>query len=133
MIKTQNETSKTLEDLTYIRFPIKMLSQEWASNADVVIYAFMLNRFTFFKNIGKGYFENIKDIALGSRQDESTVKRAIKKLSEHGYISINKVKVGVGVSNNYMVMDVHSVLDAPEVKERKVIRAVEDTGDNLPW
>ena len=133
MIKTQNETSKTLEDLAYIRFPIKMLSQEWASNADVVIYAFMLNRFIFFKNIGKGYFENIKDIALGSRQDESTVKRTIKKLSEHGYILINKVKVGVGVSNNYTVMDVHSVLDAPETKEGKVIRVVEDTGDNLPW
>jgi len=142
MIKTLHETSKTLEDLSYVRFPIKMLDLDWVSNADAVIYAFMLNRFTFFKGIGKGYFENIKDIALGSRQDESTVKRTLKKLSEHGYIQINKVKVMVGVSNNYVVLDVHSVLSAPEVKQanhslNKVVNRSnaldKQDEDDYPW
>jgi len=97
------------EQLKYALFPYEILDNEWATSSDAVVYAFMLNRYLFFKSIGKEYYENMADIAKGSRQDASTVKRAIKKLSLHGYISITKIKAEVGVSNNYKVHDLHQL------------------------
>lgn len=97
------------ESLKYIRLPLEMLDNEWATSSDVVVYAFMLNRYLFFKQMNKEYYENITDIAKGSRQDTSTVKRSIKKLNQHGYISITKIKAEIGVSNNYKVHDLHGI------------------------
>lgn len=98
------------EQLKYIRLPLEMLEKDWASNADVIVYSFMLNRYWFFKNIHREYYENMCDIAKGCKQDESTVKRAIKKLAANGYITISKIKAEIGVSNNYKVNDVHGLM-----------------------
>lgn len=106
------------EALKYVQFPMEVLDNEWATSSDAVVYAFMLNRYLFFKNIGKEYYENIVDIAKGSRQDISTVKRSIKKLSQHGYISISKIKAEVGVSNNYKVNDLHQVYNPVRSKSK---------------
>lgn len=125
--------------LKYVRLPLEMLSEPWVANADIIVYAYMLNRFNFFKGLQKSYYENIKDIAEGVKQDETTVKRAIKKLKDHSYLTVSKVKVGLGVSNSYDVVDVHSVMDAkpvnaatdkPRVKLKKL---KEEDDDNLPW
>lgn len=107
---------KPQEQLKYIRLPLEMLDNEWSTSSDVVVYAFMLNRYFFFKQMHKEYYENIVDIAKGCRQDTSTVKRAIKKLALHGYISISKIKAEVGVSNNYKVHDLHGITQIPRVE-----------------
>lgn len=99
---------KTAQDsLRYVMLPLEMLDKEWATSADVVIYAFMLNRFMFFKQLGNPYYENIEDIAKGSRQGVATVKRCIKKLQENGYIDVSKIKVKTGHSNSYVVKDIY--------------------------
>jgi predicted transcriptional regulator len=121
MDKINNPTINSVNDLTYIRLPIQMLNEPWVSNADIIVYAFMLNRFNFFKTLQKSYYENIKDIAEGSNQNESTVKRAIKKLQQHSYLTIRKVKVGLGVSNSYDIVDVYSIM---EVKSKSEIKQV---------
>jgi len=135
-----NKIEKTYQNsLKYVRLPLEMLSEPWVANADIIVYAYMLNRFNFFKGLQKNYYENIKDIAECVKQDETTVKRAIKKLKEHSYLTVSKVKVGLGVSNSYDVVDVHLVLDVkpantatdkPKVNLKKL---KEDEDDNLPW
>lgn len=105
--------------LKYTRFPLEMLDLDWTTSSDVIIYSFMLNRYVFFKGIGNSYFENIEDIAKGSRQAVATVNRAIKKLSKQGFISIKKIKVQVGCSNSYEVNDIFGVLDVKQVEKIK--------------
>jgi predicted transcriptional regulator len=122
---TNNQLNKSVETLNYVRFPLKMLSQTWASNADVVVYAFMLNRFMFFKGLNKEYYENIDQIALACSQSCATVKRTLSKLAEHGHILVSKAKVGVGVSNRYIVKDIYCVMQ-PEVKTQTSIQPDED-------
>jgi hypothetical protein len=109
---TNNQLNKAVETLDYVRFPLKMLSQPWASNADVVVYAFMLNRFTFFKGLNKEYYENIDQIALACGQSPITVKRTLKKLQEHDYVVVGKVKAEVGVSNKYIVKDIYAIMQS---------------------
>ena len=111
--------------LTYIRFPLEMLDLPWVTSADAVVYAFMLNRYHFFLGINKTYYENIDDIALGSRQSVATVKRTVKKLQEYNFIVVTKVKSKIGCSNTYVIKDVFSVL-TPLVKNKKKVELDED-------
>lgn len=105
MIK-QNNPQETLK---YAKVPFEMMDNSWVTAADAIIYTFMLNRYLFFKNLGKTYHENIEDIAKGSRQSVSSVNRTIKKLQEKNYIEVSKIKVKVGSSNSYIVHDIHKV------------------------
>lgn len=106
------------EQLKYVRLPLEMLDKEWATVADVVVYAFMLNRFMFFKTKSRAYYENVSDIAKGSRQSTATVSRTIKKLQENNYITVSKIKVEVGCSNSYIVHDIHGMtrISAQEIE-----------------
>lgn len=126
--------NKPSQELKYIRLPIEMLGLDWITNADVIVYSFMLNRYAFFNGIHMEYFENIKQIAEGIGQGEATVKRAIKKLTEHGYIEISKKKVSLGCSNSYRVFDKHSILPTQmnSQVDSKDLRTVKETHD-LPW
>lgn len=125
--KNEQTTQNTLK---YIRLPLEMLDLEWATSADVVVYAFMLNRHNFFKNIGKSYFENIDDIALGSRQSVATVKRTVKKLQENKFIEVTKVKSKIGFSNSYTVKDVYNTIE-PIVIQKKKHKFAEELDEDL--
>ena len=115
-----NKIEKTDQNsLKYIRLPLEMLDLDWATSADVVVYAFMLNRYNFFKGIGKSYFENIDDIALGSRQSVPTVKRTVKKLQENKFIEVTKVKSKIGFSNSYTVKDVFNTIEHIVIQKKK--------------
>ena len=118
--KTNQKTqlNSATNSLNYVRFPLEMLDLPWVTSADAVVYAFMRNRYHFFLGINKTYYENIDDIALGSRQSVATVKRTVKKLQEHDFIDITKVKSKIGCSNSYVIKDVFNVL-APLVKQKK--------------
>ena len=113
--KNQQDNQNSLK---YIRLPLEMLDLDWATSADVVVYAFMLNRHNFFKGIGKSYFENIDDIAMGSRQSVATVKRTVKKLQENKFIEVTKVKSKIGFSNSYVIKDVYNTIE-PVVVQKK--------------
>ena len=79
------------------------------SNSHLLVYAYLLNRYNFFKSIRKQFFENISDISAATRQSQATVKRVIKDLQEKGYLHVGKVKTQVGHSNNYTVVDKHGI------------------------
>lgn len=127
---TQKNQVNQQNTLKYVRLPLEMLDLEWATSADVVVYAFMLNRHNFFKNIGKSYFENIDDISLGSRQSVATVGRAVKKLQENKFIEITKVKSKIGYSNSYTVNDVFNTIE-PVVKQKKKHKFAEDLDEDM--
>lgn len=79
------------------------------SNSHLLIYGYLLNRYNFFKSLRKQFFENISDISAATRQSPATVKRIIKDLQEKGYLQVGKVKTLTGHSNNYVVIDKHSM------------------------
>lgn len=114
-------------EFKYIRLPFDMLKNQWVTNADVIVYAIMLNRYDFFKKLGKSYFENTEDIAECSGQGIATVKRSIKKLSEHGHLQIAKTRITVGTSNNYVVPDIYGILD---VKKSRITRKHTEENDS---
>lgn len=132
--KTNQKTqlNSATNSLNYVRFPLEMLDLPWVTSADAVVYAFMLNRYHFFLGINKTYYENIDDIALGSRQSVATVKRTVKKLQEHDFIDITKVKSKIGCSNSYVIKDVFNVL-APLVKQKKKLQLDEDLYPDPFW
>jgi hypothetical protein len=115
------EINQAVDALKYVRFPMEMLSLNWATSSDAIVYAFMLNRYTFFRSIDKPYFENLEDVATGSRQSIATVKRSIKKLQINGFIDIRKIKVFVGCSNNYTVNDIFGINDVKRSDKPKIV------------
>ena len=125
--KNQQDNQNSLK---YIRLPLEMLDLDWATSADVVVYAFMLNRYNFFKGIGKSYFENIDDIALGSRQSVNTVGRTIKKLQEHKFIEVAKIKSKIGNSNSYTVNDIFNTIE-PLINQKKKHKFAEELDDDM--
>lgn len=70
-----------------------------------VIWTWMESRYRFFHSMGKEWFDNQEDIAEATGCDPSTVKRFIAKLTEHGYIEVQRQKGrGFISSNNYKVL-----------------------------
>ncbi|MGY1918891.1 DUF6945 domain-containing protein [Pseudomonas tolaasii] len=70
-----------------------------------VMWAWMEKRYEFFRSIGKDWFDNQDDIAMSTGCDPSTVKRFISKLTQHGYIEVERQK-GRGFirSNKYKIL-----------------------------
>ncbi|WP_421534528.1 DUF6945 domain-containing protein [Pseudomonas marginalis] len=70
-----------------------------------IMWVWMESRYRFFLSIGKDWFDNQEDIALATGCDPSTVKRFIAKLTQHGYIEVQRHK-GKGFirSNNYKIL-----------------------------
>ncbi|WP_421534755.1 DUF6945 domain-containing protein [Pseudomonas marginalis] len=70
-----------------------------------IMWAWMEKRYKFFRSIGKDWFDNQEEIAAATGCDTSTVKRFITKLTQHGYIEVQRQK-GRGFirSNNYKIL-----------------------------
>lgn len=70
-----------------------------------VMWTWMEKRYKFFRSIGKDWFDNQDDIAVSTGCDPSTVKRFISKLTQHGYIEVERQK-GRGFirSNKYKIL-----------------------------
>jgi len=70
-----------------------------------IMWVWMESRYRFFHSIGKDWFDNQEEIALATGCDPSTVKRFIAKLSQHGYIEVQRQKGrGFISSNNYKIL-----------------------------
>lgn len=70
-----------------------------------IMWVWMESRYRFFQSIGKDWFDNQEEIAAATGCDPSTVKRFITKLTQHGYIEVQRQK-GRGFirSNNYKIL-----------------------------
>lgn len=70
-----------------------------------IMWVWMESRYQFFQSIGKDWFDNQEDIAAATGCDPSTVKRFITRLTQHGYIEVQRQK-GRGFirSNNYKIL-----------------------------
>lgn len=70
-----------------------------------IMWVWMESRYRFFQSIGKDWFDNQEDIAAATGCDPSTVKRFITKLTQHGYIEVQRQKGrGFICSNNYKII-----------------------------
>lgn len=102
MTSAQNNSDKGLE---YVNVPLGCLCK--LSAVEAIVYSYMLNRYWFFKKIGNEYYENIKDIAIATRQPEITIKRCISALKQKEHIDVSKRKAKIGNSNVYVVHDLY--------------------------
>lgn len=70
-----------------------------------IMWIWMEMRYRFFLSKGKNWFDNQEDIAEATGCDTSTVRRFITKLTQHGYIEVQRQK-GRGFirSNNYKIL-----------------------------
>jgi len=102
---TTKQNSNNGETLDYVRCSMKALCV--LNSAENILYSYMLNRYWFFKKIGNEYYENIKDIAIATKQSERNIARTIKKLEDLNHIDVYKKKIGTGNSNAYVVHDLY--------------------------
>lgn len=132
MTTAKQTKDKSLPD--YWLTPRKAFDIEGFTNADVEVYAYMLNRFVFFSNKGMLYFENQEVIAINSSQSESSVKRAIKKLEQEGLLEIKKKKLGSAVSNTYVVVDRFNLYSKKSgSKQKKAVSWLDEEETLLPF
>lgn len=121
--QTQQSKQEPKHNLKYYSFMSDILRTDWRTPSTAIVYFFMLNRYNFFKRIGKTYFETQKDIEQGSAIPERTVNKAIKALEANGYLSITKSKSkSQQFSNNvYVVFDKFCLYsDNPELYSKPV-------------
>jgi len=92
-----------------------MCATHWASRttgehlklsaAQKIIWVQMIDRYNFFRSLGKEWFDSQEDIAFAAGCDVSTVKAFIRLLVKHGYIAIKRNKLrGFVSSNSYKIV-----------------------------
>ncbi|WP_263259342.1 helix-turn-helix domain-containing protein [Pseudomonas oryzihabitans] len=68
-----------------------------------LVWHYVLDRYKFFKDSNKDYFDNQADIAIACDVSERTVIRLFKDLSIAGYLEIHQIRVGGHKSNSYKI------------------------------
>lgn len=68
-----------------------------------LVWHYVLDRYKFFKDSNKDYFDNQADIAIACDVSERTVIRLFKDLSIAGYLQIHQIRVGGHKSNSYKI------------------------------
>ncbi|NRH40668.1 hypothetical protein [Pseudomonas sp. MS15a(2019)] len=69
-----------------------------------LVWHYVLDRYKFFKDSNKDYFDNQADIAIACDVSERTVIRLFKELSIAGYLEIHQIRVGGHKSNSYKII-----------------------------
>lgn len=97
-----------------------------------IIWCWMIDRFLFFKNQDKAFFDNQADIAAACGVSESTVKRFLAELTDAkdgngkpkgaGYIKTTCTRIGGHKSNSYVLLS-DLVLVQPEKAPNKPVQA----------
>ena len=68
-----------------------------------LVWLYVLDRYKFFTDDGRSYFDNQVDIAKACGVSESTVKRFFRSLREAGYLIANETRIGGHKSNSYII------------------------------
>lgn len=92
--------------LKWLASPLEML-EKGHTHTEAFIYAYMLNRYGFFKGIGGEFFENVEVIARNTGHSPATIKRALKALKDSKHIDVFAKKAQKGHSNSYVVHDLY--------------------------
>ncbi|MEE3505187.1 winged helix-turn-helix transcriptional regulator [Pseudomonas sp. 10C3] len=88
-----------------------------------ILWLWMLDRYQFFKESGREWFDNQIDISAATNISESTIKRFIKKLKDEGYITVFQTRVSGHKSNSYTI-SADLVLIQPIKKAKPLPEAV---------
>ena len=97
---TYNAVQKATEYFSVLTDESKPLTLEKKA-----VWHWILSRHQFFKNQGKGFFDNQEDIALNSGVSLSTVRRFLKELEEMGYLEVKMTRsYGGHKSNSYKIL-----------------------------
>lgn len=85
-----------------------------------LVWLYVLDRYKFFTDDKRAYFDNQIDIGNACGVSERTVLRFFKELEAAGYLQINQTRIGGHKSNSYMI-----VRDLVLVRENKAKASVQ--------
>ena len=117
-METNQKHTISKEQFKRFSVPTAMYGLDWATPSVIHIYSYMLNRYMFFKQNNKQYFEAEAQIALFLNTTTKTVQRSIKVLKEHSFIDYELKHKGTSFSNVYKVNDVFGIYDAAPASTR---------------
>lgn len=106
-----NTTLKKSNEFNKWTFVSNILLNEWCTANTAIVYSYMLSRYTWFKSKGQDYFESQEAIMNAVHLSESTIKRSIKTLKEHGYLDVKSIRCQQFKKNVYVVLDKHGTYD----------------------
>lgn len=102
-------------DLDYVRIPLKMMQTGNFKTEACLVYSYMLNRYRYFTELARSrhkpveYYESIPAMSQQISVSESTIKRSLKVLKQHGYIEYQLTRRGASFNNSYTVYDKHNI------------------------
>lgn len=100
-----------------------------------LVWHYVLDRYKFFKDSNKDYFDNQADIAIACDVSERTVIRLFKDLSIAGYLEIHQIRVGGHKSNSYKITKdlvlVQRENNAPKAPVSSQAERLEETDTNV--
>lgn len=71
-------------------------------NSQKLVFVYVMDRYKFFKEQGKEYFDNQEDIAVACSTARGTVFGTLKLLQQCGYLLVKSKKSFVHRSNSYV-------------------------------
>ncbi|OWG40095.1 hypothetical protein CAQ69_02005 [Stutzerimonas stutzeri] len=69
-----------------------------------LVWLYVLDRYKFFTDDKRAYFDNQIDIGNACGVSESTVKRFFRALREAGYLTAHETRIGGHKSNSYVIV-----------------------------
>lgn len=74
-------------------------------NSQKLVFLYVMDRYKFFKEQGKEYFDNQEDIAIACSTARGTVFATLKLLQQCGYLNVRSKKSFAHRSNSYVFTD----------------------------
>ncbi len=88
-----------------------------------LVWLYVLDRYKFFTDDKRAYFDNQIDIGNACGVSESTVKRFFRALREAGYLTAHETRIGGHKSNSYVIH--RDLVLVQEDKEKAPVQAKE--------
>lgn len=88
-----------------------------------IVWLYVLDRYKFFTDDKRAYFDNQIDIGNACGVSERTVLRFFKELNAAGYLQVNQTRIGGHKSNSYVI--VRDLVLVQEDKEKAPVQAKE--------
>ncbi|WP_312341186.1 DUF6945 domain-containing protein [Stutzerimonas nitrititolerans] len=88
-----------------------------------LVWLYVLDRYKFFTDDKRAYFDNQIDIGNACGVSESTVKRFFRALREAGYLTAHETRIGGHKSNSYVI--VRDLVLVQEDKAKAPVQAKE--------
>lgn len=96
----------------------KKLKAEWK-----ILWCYSLDRFKFFKESHREWFDNQADIADACGVSENTVQRFFKEMTATGYVQTKTTRISGHKSNSYVITQ-DLVVKTVKTKTKKIALAI---------